>query len=161
VPIIVSDTSPLRALHHLDLVHLLAQQFDEVLIPPAVAEELLRGSRTSRPIDTARLRGVTISGPVDATALLADEPELDLGEAEAITLALRVHSGQVLIDEAAGRVAAAKRGLRTVGVLGVLIEAKQSRQIASVRNLMDRLRDETRFFIADSLYLHVCEVVGE
>jgi predicted nucleic acid-binding protein len=40
VPIVVSDTSPIRALAHLDLMDLLPALYSEVLIPPAVAREL-------------------------------------------------------------------------------------------------------------------------
>ena len=38
--VIVSDTSPIRALHHLGQVAWLHQLFGDVLVPPAVADEL-------------------------------------------------------------------------------------------------------------------------
>jgi predicted nucleic acid-binding protein len=40
VAIIVSDTSPVRALHHLSLIHILDALYGEVIVPPAVAQEL-------------------------------------------------------------------------------------------------------------------------
>ena len=40
--IVISDTSPIRALAHLDQLQLLYRIFQEVLIPPAVADELER-----------------------------------------------------------------------------------------------------------------------
>ena len=38
--VVVSDTSPIRALKHLKLTSLLTQLFGEVLVPPGVADEL-------------------------------------------------------------------------------------------------------------------------
>jgi predicted nucleic acid-binding protein len=38
VALVVSDTSPIRALDHLNLLPLLKSLFDEVVIPPAAAE---------------------------------------------------------------------------------------------------------------------------
>jgi predicted nucleic acid-binding protein len=40
VAVVVSDTSPIRCLDHLGLLEILPSLFGEVLIPPAVAEEL-------------------------------------------------------------------------------------------------------------------------
>jgi len=39
--VVVSDTSPIRALAHLGLLDLLQRLFDRIAIPPAVASELL------------------------------------------------------------------------------------------------------------------------
>ena len=39
--VVVSDTSPIRALAHLELLHVLNGLFGAVHVPPAVAEELL------------------------------------------------------------------------------------------------------------------------
>jgi hypothetical protein len=41
VIIVVSDTSPIRALSHLDLLTVLEELFSQVIVPPAVARELL------------------------------------------------------------------------------------------------------------------------
>ena len=40
MPIVVSDTSPIRALAHVGHLDLLGAIYGEVLIPPAVADEL-------------------------------------------------------------------------------------------------------------------------
>ena len=54
----------------------------------------------------------------------------------------------VLIDEVAGRAAARQLGLAPMGVLGVLVRAKQRGFIGKVTPLMDRLQDELNFFIS-------------
>jgi predicted nucleic acid-binding protein len=40
VAIVVSDTSPIRALAHLNLLYVLHALFGEVIVPPKVADEL-------------------------------------------------------------------------------------------------------------------------
>ncbi len=42
MPLVVSDTSPIRALEFVDCLEMLPALFDSILIPPAVADELLR-----------------------------------------------------------------------------------------------------------------------
>ena len=54
------------------------------------------------------------------------QPQLDLGESEAIALATEVHADVVLIDEQAGRREAVRRGLKVAGTLSVLDEAEQA-----------------------------------
>ena len=58
--LVVSDTSPIRALAHLGRLDVLASLFDEVLIPPAVAREL-EFPRSGNPIDPAAISHVTIT----------------------------------------------------------------------------------------------------
>ena len=48
--IVVSDTSPVRALAHLDQLDLLRRLFEQVLIPPAVADELERPKSKLAPV---------------------------------------------------------------------------------------------------------------
>ena len=52
--------------------------------------------------------------------------QLDLGESEAIALAVEVHADVLLIDEQAGRQEALRRGLRVAGTLSILDEADQA-----------------------------------
>lgn len=40
--VVVSDTSPIRALHHIGFLNVLGVLFDEVIIAPTVARELER-----------------------------------------------------------------------------------------------------------------------
>jgi predicted nucleic acid-binding protein len=52
-------------------------------------------------------------------------------------------------------------GLHPIGVLGVLLHAKNSGKIVSVSQDVMRLRHEAGFFIAESLFQRVCAMAGE
>ena len=94
--LVVSDTSPIRVLHHVSHLHLLGEFFDEVLIPPAVARELEASGRFVS-ISVAQIPKCRIEVPQDIAAVKALEAELQSGEAEAIVLA-RERDAELLID---------------------------------------------------------------
>jgi hypothetical protein len=158
--IVVSDTSPIRALAHLGLTHLLAALFDHVVIPPAVAKELTDPRVGFTPILVHTLPFVEIRQASDSAVVADLLTHLDQGESEAIALAIELHC-DVLIDEAAGRAEATRRGLRWLGVLGILVDAKGRKLIADVRSLLDRLEKELNFFISPQLRQKVLIAAGE
>jgi uncharacterized protein len=67
----------------------------------------------------------------------------------------------VLIDESVGRAAARHHGLLPVGVLGVLLRARQQGLVGPLRPLLDRLESELNFFIAAPLRQEVLMRAGE
>ena len=87
--------------------------------------------------------------------------ELDVGEAEAIALAVEIQADQVLIDERRGRLVAARFNLRCTGILGILVEAKSQGLIAEVKPLLDALVNEAGFWIAKPLYNSVLRLADE
>jgi len=159
--VVVSDTSPIRALAHLASLDLLRHLFGEVLIPPAVARELGRSLSGPGTVDVLKLGYIRVETPQDQRRVQEFGRKLDPGEAEALALALEVHAEAILIDEAAGRAMAKQLGLRVVGVLGTLVRAKQRGLIASIRPLLDRLQNEFGFYISASVRAEVLRLVGE
>lgn len=67
----------------------------------------------------------------------------------------------MLVDERAARTEAASRGLRRIGLLGVLRDAKGAGLISSVRPLLDDLRVRVNFWVSDATYEAVLTDVGE
>ena len=86
---------------------------------------------------------------------------LDAGETEALRLALSTTTDCVLMDEKEGRQCAANLGIRTIGVLGVLIAAKHAGSIASLHTEIEKLRRDAGFFVDRPLEARVLALVGE
>jgi predicted nucleic acid-binding protein len=99
---------------------------------------------------------------VQDQVLLADlRRELDAGEAEPIALAVESDADLALIDERRGRMVAGRHGVRVLGLLGVLVAAKEQNLLRVIRPIMDRLTSDARFRISDDLYHRVLERAGE
>ena len=92
---------------------------------------------------------------------MALKRELDEGEAEAIALALQLKIEVVLMDERDGRSIAKSMGLTPIGVLGVLLRAKKSGDITSVRDVLIKLKNTAGFYITDSLMNSILSEIGE
>jgi len=159
--IVVSDTSPIRALAHLGHLPLLEGLFREVLIPPTVVRELEQPRLRFKPVVVSGLRFVRVQSPTNRA--MVDELMLGLGpgEAEALALAVEVRAEAILIDETAGRAAARQRGLLPLGALGILVRAKQRGLIHEVKPLLDRLQSELGFFVSSSLRTEILRQTGE
>jgi hypothetical protein len=161
---VVSDTSPLLNLAIIGELRLLRLQFGEIVMPPAVAAELqLDSSRPgsaalSEAVAAGWIRTVVVGDQVLARSLLH---ELDPGEAEALALATQLQADLVLMDESEGRAAARRLGLRTVGVVGVLLRAKRNGTIASVAVALGALIHEAHFRHSDDLIHTVLTEAGE
>jgi predicted nucleic acid-binding protein len=160
--IIVSDTSPINNLAEINQLHLLHQLYGTVLIPEAVFQELtdpsfpVAGATEVQTFDW--IQTLTVS---DRTLVEAMSNELDIGEAEAIALAVEIQADQVLIDERRGRLVANRLNLRCIGILGILVEAKSQGLIAEVKPLLDALVNEAGFWVAEPLYNSILRLVGE
>jgi predicted nucleic acid-binding protein len=160
--IIVSDTSPINNLAAINQLHLLHQLYGTVLIPEAVCRELtdpkfpVAGATEVKTFEWIQTRAVS-----DRTLVEALSNELDIGEAEAIALAVEIQAEQVLIDERRGRLVASRLNLRYTGILGILVEAKNKGLIAEVKSLLDALINEAGFWVTESLYNSVLQLVNE
>lgn len=148
--IIVSDTSPLVCLLYLDKLVLLKDLFASVIIPPAVFEELIN----AKIVDQTFLKlnnFIEIISPANKKEVSELTAFLDLGESEAIVLSKELKADLLLIDEAPGREIAANLGIPIRGILGVLLQAKESSLIDYVRPLIEKLQTGINFRINDNL----------
>jgi len=148
-------------LHHLELLGVLNQLYGSVLIPPAVADELRRGSARCSSVPIERFAFIQVSAPVSILTSLSVEDVLDLGEVQAISLAIERNANVLLIDEREGRRVATERGLSVVGALGVLLRAKRAGLVPMVRPLVARLRSELNFFVSERFLNEVLWIVDE
>jgi len=152
--LVVSDTSPVTALLQIGQAGLLTTLFGHVVIPPTVKHELLR-FHASLP-ENFEIRPIR-----DRQAVEALRQDLDQGEAEAIVLAEECQADYLLIDEKRARSVAEARGLRVVGLLGVLLIAKDKRHISSVTAILAELESRAGFFVSDTVKQIVLRAAGE
>ncbi|MDA1190170.1 MAG: DUF3368 domain-containing protein [Candidatus Poribacteria bacterium] len=160
--IAVSDTSPLTNLASIRRLTLLGDLFQQVLIPEAVAHELValdpshRGFVLVSGIPWISVRQVENQERVES--LLVD---LDPGEAEAIVLANEVKADALIIDERMGTSIARSEGIEVTGLIGILIRAKEEGLIPQVRPILDELIQDAGFWISDAVYAFALERAGE
>lgn len=150
--VIISDTTPLSNLLQIGRLDLLQSLYQQVIIPDAVFQELQVLSTfqiSIQPLQDADW--LTIRTPQDIKLLNELLNDLDIGEAQAIALAIETQADYLLIDEKEGRLIAEEYHIPIIGTLGILLSAKKANLISSIKIEMDTLR-RIGFWISDSLY---------
>jgi predicted nucleic acid-binding protein len=160
--IIVSNTSPISNLAKVGQLSLMQKIYGRIAIPWAVREELL-DERAGETVVTAVLSATWLEIRPVQNQQLVDElrTHVNIGEAEAIALAVEVEATRLLIDERLGRQAAKDLGLRIIGVLGILLLAKRQNLIKAVKPVMDDLINQANFRISSQLYADVLNEADE
>ena len=158
----VSNTSPLTNLAAIGHFDLLRQLYGGLLVAEAVWAELNAGGRAWPGRDeVAAADWIERRAAQNRPLVTALRERLDPGEAETIALAVECRPPFVLLDEREGRRAAHRFGLKTVGVVGVLLEAKARGAIAEVGPLLERLRQEAGFYLSDRVIHDARAFCGE
>ena len=158
--VVVSDTSPIRALDFLDRLPILETLFGRVLIPPAVRDELTTPLPRFDAVDLSRYDFVEVRAPQDENRVQEFLQDLDRGESEALVLVLETGAKLLLIDELRGRRTAAQHGIAVLGALGVLVRAKARGLMPEIRPLIEKL-DELEFFMSEQLKNDALRMAGE
>ncbi len=160
--IVVSNTSPLTNLAAIGQFDLLHRLYGQLHIAHGVWGELNAGGERWPGCDEVAkadwIERHTVQNRDLVTALQRD---LDRGEAETIALALELDADLALLDEKEGRHAARRLGLRVVGVVGILLEAKANGAVDRVRPHLDALRQTAGFYLSTSLYQYALALAGE
>jgi uncharacterized protein len=161
VIVVVSDTSPIRALEFLGKLELLERLFGIILLPPAVAKELEEPRPRFHSIDLGNYLFFKVMPLKDLAQVREFRTTLDAGEAEALVLAIEKHADFVLMDESLGRNIARELGITPLGVVGILLRAKELQLINMITPLLDQLKSELDFFISPSLRQEIIRQAGE
>jgi predicted nucleic acid-binding protein len=124
--VVISDASPIRYLVLIGEVEILGALYERVFIPKSVALEL---NQPKAPDIVKQwmahppvwLEVQSPSQPLPTNYL----PHLDIGERDAVLLALEIKADLVLMDDREGVEEAKRLGLHITGTLGVLDRASQ------------------------------------
>lgn len=159
--IVVSDTSPISNLAAIDQLELLQQIYGSVIIPTAVYQELINSGDTDPAVLAIKtVNWIETCSATNITLLQTLQNNLDIGEAEAITLAIELNAERLIIDERRGRNEAIRLGLQVTGILGILLAAKQQGLIPLIQPLLDDLI-ANGFWIREQLYAELLQLAGE
>ena len=162
--LVISNTSPLLNLAIINKLHLVREQFIEIIIPNAVLNELRinenipGSSQLKEAFDTSWIKVKAVENEAFVQLL---RWELDQGEAEAIALAIELKADWVLLDERDGRKISRSLGLNITGVLGIILRGWQQGNLSSVREIINQLRTEAHFHIAPHLEEQILRETGE
>ena len=88
------------------------------------------------------------------------EASVDKGEASAIALAVELNDCLLIIDDLKGRNIAHQLGLTIIGTIGILVDAKLSGIITSIKPLLSKIKG-TNFRISENLEMLILKKAGE
>ena len=159
--IVVSDTSSISNLLLINHLDLLQKIYSKIYIPNAVYKEILKLEIKGHDLsDFKSKEWIIIENNFIRNISLSPPKFIDAGEAEAIDLAIYLKADRLLIDERKGTAFANQLGLITIGLLGILIIAKQNKLIPTVKELIDNLI-KNKFWISNHLYNQVLKMANE
>jgi len=161
----VADSSIIIHLAAVGRVDLLQQLHGLLTVPPAVWDEVVvqgEGRPGEQELRKAVSEGwVTVVPPSPSVVLPTLGAPLHPGEMEAIRLAASAEGSLLLMDEAAGRATATSMGIQVMGIVGVLVRAKQSGLLSELKPTLQQLQNPGGFRLSASLFQHALALVGE
>ena len=156
----ICDTSPIQYLHQTGFLHLLAEFYTRITIPPAVVDELERGRSIGLDLpDVRALPWLTIQAPEGLDKVLA-AADLGAGEKEVLALGTQVPAVVLILDERLGRLHAEALKLAFTGTMGILLRAKAEDRIPRIEPLLEHL-DRLGFRLSARTRAAVLKQAGE
>lgn len=121
------------------MLDLLKLAGEEIVVPTAVANEILRRGLTDLTASAIEMTPWLV--PVEIPSVPTLIQAWDLGEGESAVLAWGYHHGaEVIIDDLAGRRCAIALGIPVRGTLGLVLAAKKRGKIIAARPILEQLR---------------------
>lgn len=145
---IVTDSTCLIGLERIGQLEILPVLFEPVLIPPEVQREF-----------GLLLPWLTVETPTDHALVTALKMLVDNGEAEAIALAHQ-RGLRIILDDRRARSVGKRLGVSLIGTVGVLVRAKRSGVIPSLKAILQEL-EAHKFYIGATLKAEALRLVNE
>lgn len=148
--VIIADTSCLILLDKIGEFNLLNKLFGQIVVTPEIAKEY----KKALPV------WIKVEASSNKTYQKILEASLDKGEASAIAFALEQKDCLLILDDFKGRKYAEQLEIRITGTLGVIIDAKLSGHLNSVKPILDKIK-RTDFRLTPDLEKRVLEKSNE
>jgi predicted nucleic acid-binding protein len=147
--LVIVNTSPLLYLHLAGHLEILRDLYRSIVIPHAVAAELLAGLQAGvEAPKMERFPWIAIK-PVRSIALIPAILDLGPGEAEVIALGLEHPGSLLIIDDRLARRVAALNHVTFTGTLGVLVKAKKTGCLPAIAPVIQRMQSSGIWLSAD------------
>ena len=155
----VSDTGPILHLTEINLTIALTI-FSSILIPEAVETELNKNKiPIPKKIKTIRLKPEW----KDISKAISNNNNIDLGESEAIALALQEKASYLLTDDLAARNAAKSFNIEVHGSVGIILRAYREKLFnkkAAIEKV-NELHRSSSLFITSDLINEIVKAINE
>lgn len=148
--LVISDASPLIALADIGRLSLLQSMFGEVVITDVVRRE----------VQADLPEWITVENVYDFDTYEALKQQLDPGEASAIALSMETPNCLLIMDERKGRSVAKELGVEVIGLLGIILKAKQIGLIESGEIVLGEL-EEHGLWLSSKLKTELLKNLGE
>ncbi len=158
---VICDSTVIIGFAKIGRIHLLKDVFNEVYIPDAVHFEVVvkgNGRPGVKEVESAAwIHRRKIRDTRNVEMLVA---EIGRGEAEVLVLGKELNADWLIIDDERARTAAISAGFHVIGLVGILLLAKQLNLLPSIKSLLDELRDKN-FRLSDKICEEALKRVGE
>ena len=159
--ILVIDASCLITLAKIGRLNLLDQLAEQIVIPDAVYTEVVeRGAGRPGHAEVAQASWISRRTVRGHTIVDGLEVELGRGESEAIVLARELNADFVIIDDAKARQVAEAEGVRVIGLLGLLLTAKERGVLQAVKPVLNEMIN-VGFYLGEAVYRNVLRQARE
>ncbi len=147
---IISDTSCFIILTNIGQLELLHRIYGQIITTPDIVAEF--GNELPN--------WVEIIPVTDKYKQQLLEMQIDKGESSAITLALEIPDCTLILDDYKARKIATQLGLNFTGTIGIIIKAKLTGIIPSIKPLLQKIK-ETNFRLYAEIELQALKEANE
>ncbi len=156
--LLIADSSSLITLSVAESLHLLELLYGEVKVPLSVYNEVTSENKPESAVLHEYLKDRTIK--VSSDEIVIKDFSLGAGEIEAMILYKRLKADLLLIDDKRARKIAGLNDIKTIGSLGVLLEAKERKMIHEIRPALLKIY-KSDIYLSAELYNYVLIKSGE
>ena len=158
---VIVNSTPIILFSNINQLNLLKQIYGEIVITQVVYDEVTAKADSACQNLKNNFDWIKIESIKNSLQKKMYEAKLRDGEVEVMILAQENPKADlVIIDDNSAKKTAKYLGLTVAGSLGVLLKAKKSKFIKSVKPFMDSFINNV-FFVAQNVYDMVLEHAGE
>lgn len=141
--VVVADTRALISLGIVNKLDLITAVFNEFYLPNAVWEELVKYSNPNFDESTLTLLKPRVKFISSINYLSSI---MDYGESESVILYNEIEADYLLIDDQKARQIAESLGIKCIGSIGLLIQAKKTGKLKRLKPIFDLWISNERYF---------------